>query len=96
MEPEKLKIIAEGMDYKDVRIIGHFVYTNYKGQSELAPYNPITNNDQNSELEEKLIISTDWIPKTKEWYAWVEGSRKGYTGKTPKEARCNAAYEYFK
>jgi len=94
MEAEKLKIIAEGMGYEVITTKFGYVEIGFKANGAKKLYEPdTTNNDQNSELEEKLKINTRPILDF-----WVASVRNGTTskGKTPREARCNAAYEYFK
>jgi len=104
MEPEKLKIIAEGMGYervviaKDcnppkvmklrVRLVGF----------ERDEYNPLTNNDQMVKIMEKCKICV--MPHDIEvfWEAYLGYKGKIYeaNGKTINEAVCNAAYEHYK
>jgi len=103
MEPDKLKLIAEGMGYervviaKDcnppkvmklkVRLVGF----------ERDEYSPLTNNNQMVEIINKTHPSIDWIDDDL-WQVIIHKKSVTYEGwgKTINEAVCNAAYEHYK
>jgi len=100
MEPEKLKIIAEGMG-KDVRICDYppafkgkvLLWENHK---EFV-YTPLTNNDQMVEIMEKLKTNLiNYSSDGWECYTNPIDPATRFKGKSVNEAVCNAAYEYFK
>jgi len=99
MSTEKLKVIAEGMRWSDIHtqhLNGRYVILGIPNDCSMQEeYDPLTNNDQDSELEEKLCISTSFINKDL-WQAQIGIEGGCGRGSTPREARCNAAYEYFK
>ena len=116
MSPEELKIIAEGMGYNAINRNGFIYYWvgaaeyNYKPSpphiyepppSNATKYNPLTNDTQGSEIEEKLKLYTWWFETDKLWKSTTTATNDvGMIcfgmGKTPKEARCNAALKFFK
>ena len=98
MKPEQKKVIAEGMGYevsiKPRNIKGHIedAVFNYIGE---VWYDPLTNAEQDREIEIKLLMDTEhmdgkWVATTWNFPLMARGE-----GDTPAEARCNAAYEYF-
>lgn len=100
--PEMIKVVAEGMGYKDVRVFAGCIRVSVQNPPHdhyVITYNPLTNPAQDSEIEIKLKIDilqkkdscTAWIGK--EFVAFDE-SFSG-TGNTPAEARFMAAYNYF-
>jgi len=100
MEPEQLKVIAEGMGY-ELNERGYPV--KYKGMevfflhvSDEQPYNPLTNNDQMVEIMERLEIDVEYTKYGVETGLIVNTKNYYGKGKTINEAVCNAAYEYFK
>ena len=101
MEAERLKVIAIGMGREDVSILNNIVTIKTKRQfCNHGVYNPLTNAEQDSEIEIKLETLTTCIRKDL-WQATiyeqdkVTPSHEG-RGETPSKARANAAYEYFK
>ena len=109
MEPEKLKVIAEGMpDGRPVEIDedGCVWYVNYPPTTTVGSgykvfavqYNPLTNNDQCMEIMEKLHTWVTWPFHKHSCEILISKEGKSYIGKgkTINEAVCNAAYEYFK
>jgi len=97
MNPEQLKVIAEGMGYKceynsaDAPMI--FIHDIW------MVYFPILNNDQMVEIMEKFdgdIEIHKTSPSLIEVALHVQFTKTYYgRGKTINEAVCNAAYEYF-
>jgi hypothetical protein len=102
MNPEKLKVIAEGMGHTDARISGG--YCIYGGLYNHFFYSPdTTNNDQMVEIMERLHIDIKHGEGKVFAKCWgvhpvnIRHSGKSeHKGKTIQEAVCNAAYEYFK
>jgi len=99
MNPEQLKVIAEGMGYEVVVIRDHvwYDYDEYD-LTKAKVYYPLTNNDQMVEIMEKLARTNSLeIKITLGCNPLITYDFTNYyAGKTINEAVCNAAYEYFK
>ena len=105
MEPEKLKVIAEGMGYLPVEHPSPSRQGDVQMYSKIndvgmTQYNPTTIAEQDSEIELKLNIQTSYQNDKKNWIAsiWQGENPRSLLqeeGETPAEARCNAAFEYF-
>ena len=103
MEPEKLKVIAEGMGYEVELNNGYAnatVYIRTLG-NKIKAYRPdTTNSDQMVEIIgrfDKVEIERPMGSNGDLAVVRLTKGEKSYTGKgkTINEAVCNAAYEYF-
>jgi hypothetical protein len=99
--PEQLKKVAEyvGRDGISKNIDVTFItndkrvrYTHYPQQY----YNPLQNSDQDSEIEVKFKMATDYNELDEKWEAYLLGGAICEQGDTPKEARLKAAIVYVK
>jgi hypothetical protein len=105
--PESLKKVAEYMGYRPrtnisgniVEIAGGGIWIRPKN-NRINTYNPLQNSDQDSEIEVKFKIATTRA-SSGTWLAYIgtDDSGLGFpevsgSGKTPKEARLNAAIAY--
>ena len=104
MEPEKLKVIAEGMGYevaiKPRNINGTVEDAVFSFHGEVW-YDPIINNDQMVEIMEKLKVGVNYDFYRDVFLSYIYDDfgvilLSKNEGKTINEAVCNAAYEYFK
>jgi len=97
MEPEKLKVIAEGMGYR-IHTYQNKILIDV-GDSDWVPINPLANNDQMIEILERLLELGWTISKFEDKYLLtlevVCNISTQFTGKTINEAVCNTTYEYF-
>lgn len=87
---DKLKAVAEYMGYEVIMRSYNLVHV--YADEEWSEYNPLTNAEQDRELEIKLLnlgAVTDKVGET----CWIRIKNKGIhaTGKTPSEARLRAA-----
>jgi len=98
MNPEKLKVIAEGMGYETISLFnGEF---SCQCGDENNNYNPLKNNDLMVEIMEKLLDLGWVISKFEDKYLLtlevVCNVSTQFTGKTIAEAVCITYYEVVK
>ena len=92
---DQLKAVAEYMGYEVIMRSYNLVHV--YADEEWSEYDPITNAEQDRELEIKFEIDTERDREENYWVALirVEDNVVGYwaqgTGKTPSEARLRAA-----
>ena len=91
--PEMLKVIAEGIGYKEsiYKVTQIYDGVTIPPQSD---YNPLTNAEQCMEIMEKLKLEMDYFNNRQEWRVNIS-KHKFSLGKTIPEAICKAAYKYF-